>query len=84
MNPCGADTPVREMPAARVDVAKTTDVRAAIVAAFAVLAATLREIFDESAYQRFLDRTHQPSSVKAYKVFRQEIDQAKSRRPRCC
>ncbi len=84
MSPCGADTPVREKLAAKVDMAKTTDVRAAVVRAFTILSATLREIFDESAYQRYLDRTRQQSSVEAYAVFRRENDQAKSRRPKCC
>lgn len=46
--------------------------------------AILREIFDESAYQRFLDRSQLESSVNAYAVFRQENEQAKSRKPRCC
>jgi hypothetical protein len=46
--------------------------------------AALREIFDESAYQRFLHRSHLPSSVHAYAIFQQENEQAKSRRPRCC
>jgi hypothetical protein len=46
--------------------------------------AMLREIFDESAYQRFLDRSGLESSANAYAIFSQENDQAKSRRPRCC
>lgn len=46
--------------------------------------ATLREIFDESAYQRFLDRKGLPSSIDAYAVFRQENEVATSRRPKCC
>jgi hypothetical protein len=46
--------------------------------------AILREIFDESAYQRFLDRSQLESSAKAYAVFRQENEQAKSRKPKCC
>ncbi len=46
--------------------------------------AVLREIFDESAYQRFLDRSHQQTSPNAYAIFQQENEQAKSRRPRCC
>jgi len=44
----------------------------------------LREIFDESAYQRFLNRSRLESSAAAYAIFRQENEQAKSRRPRCC
>ena len=46
--------------------------------------AILREIFDESAYQRFLDRSMLESSPQAYAIFQQENEQAKSRRPRCC
>ncbi len=46
--------------------------------------AILREIFDESAYQRFLDRSRLESSPNAYAIFLQENEQAKSRRPRCC
>ena len=46
--------------------------------------AILREIFDESAYERFLDRSRLESSPGAYAIFRKENEQAKSRRPRCC
>jgi hypothetical protein len=46
--------------------------------------AILREIFEESAYQRFLDRSRLESSPNAYAIFQQENEQAKSRRPRCC
>jgi hypothetical protein len=46
--------------------------------------AVLREIFDESAYQRFLDRSRLESSPDAYAIFLQENEQARSRRPRCC
>jgi hypothetical protein len=49
-----------------------------------VSVAVLREIFDESAYQRFLERSQLQSSVNAYAIFRRENEQAKSRRPRCC
>jgi len=45
---------------------------------------TLREIFDETAYDRFLDRNHTPSSPAAYAAFRREYEVAKARRPRCC
>jgi hypothetical protein len=44
----------------------------------------LREIFDESAYRRFLDRSRLESSATAYAIFQQENEQAKSSRPRCC
>ena len=51
---------------------------------FGLLVAVLREIFDESAYQRFLDRGQLQSSASAYEIFLRENEQAKSRRPRCC
>ena len=49
-----------------------------------IVHAMLREIFDESAYDRFLIRNRVQSSPDAYAAFRQENDQSKSRRPRCC
>jgi hypothetical protein len=57
---------------------------AAILRASTVLRAMMQEIFDESAYQRFLDRNQLQSSPNAYALFQQENEQAKSRRPRCC
>jgi hypothetical protein len=84
MSPCGADTPVREKPVARSNRAGASAMGAAIIRSLTVLAAALREIFDESAYQRFLDRSRLESSPHAYAMFRKENEQAKSRRPRCC
>jgi hypothetical protein len=49
-----------------------------------IVVAALREIFDESAYARFLDRRHLESSRAAYATFRREHEVAKARRPRCC
>ena len=49
-----------------------------------IVVATLREIFDESAYARFLDQRHLESSRAAYASFRREHEVAKARRPRCC
>ncbi len=49
-----------------------------------ILLATLHEIFDESAYARFLDRKKLSSSRAAYAAFRLENETAKARRPRCC
>jgi hypothetical protein len=46
--------------------------------------ATLREIFDEAAYDRFLRRSQIISSTEAYAAFRQELEAAKTRRPKCC
>ena len=54
------------------------------VKATRILLAALREIFDEAAYERFLDRTRMGSSAKAYAAFRSEFEEAKTRRPKCC
>lgn len=81
---CGADIPVRERLGPKTASVSANAIWPALVRAGKVLVATLREIFDESAYQRFLDRGQLESSPKAYEIFRQENEQAKSRRPRCC
>jgi hypothetical protein len=49
-----------------------------------ILLATLREIFDEAAYERFLSRTQRASSAKAYAAFCGEFEDAKTRQPKCC
>lgn len=49
-----------------------------------VLLAILQEIFDESPYQRFLQRTGLSSSPAAYQEFCREREAAHARRPRCC
>ena len=46
--------------------------------------ATLREIFDESAYDRFLLRTHASRSIASYREFTRERDAAMLKKPRCC
>jgi len=51
---------------------------------FAVMLATLREIFDENAYQRFLLRNGSVASVESYRAFMQEREAGISTRPRCC
>jgi hypothetical protein len=51
---------------------------------FGIIHATLREIFDEAAYSRFLGRVGTVSSAESYAAFRREIDEAKARRPKCC
>jgi hypothetical protein len=81
---CGADTLVRETLEARAGRASAGAIFAVIIGSFKVIVATLREIFDESAYQRFLDRSRLESSPHAYAIFQQETEQAKSQRPRCC
>jgi hypothetical protein len=50
----------------------------------AVFMAMLREIFDEAAYQRFLDRNGLAASPVSYAGFLKECEHAKARRPRCC
>lgn len=52
--------------------------------AFQILLATLREIFDESAYARFLRRTQMQSSAAAYAAFWREREASHQRRPKCC
>ncbi len=49
----------------------------------ATLAAMLREIFDESAYRRFLQRTGQPPSRASYREFLRQMLEHKPR-CRCC
>lgn len=49
-----------------------------------VLLATLREIFDENAYQRFLVRTGRTASVESYRVFMHEREAGMAHKPRCC
>jgi hypothetical protein len=53
-------------------------------AAANILLATLQEIFDESSYRRFLERTGLTSSPEAYESFWREREDAHSRRTRCC
>jgi len=49
-----------------------------------IFRAILKEIFDEAAYERFLGRMAMTSSPQAYAAFRQEFEESKTRRPRCC
>jgi hypothetical protein len=52
--------------------------------AFSLLMATLREIFDENAYARFLAREGLVSSRAAYAAFLRDRATMVERRPRCC
>jgi len=52
--------------------------------AFLMFRAVLREIFDESAYERFLARTRSSRSVASYRQFLRERETTITRRPRCC
>ena len=55
-----------------------------LIKAFRILLETLREIFDENAYARFLHRTQTASSPAAYAAFCRERESAQARRPKCC
>jgi len=48
------------------------------------LLAAIREIFDESAYDRFLLRTNASRSIASYRDFTRERDSAMLKKPRCC
>jgi hypothetical protein len=52
--------------------------------AFALLLATLREIFDESAYARYLERNGAVASRESYAGFLAERRATELRRVRCC
>ncbi len=51
---------------------------------FGLFRSTLREIFDESAYARFLEGRGLTSSREAYGEFLREGQAARERRARCC
>ena len=80
-NMCGAGAPARERPEAR---SKPDALLTLLVCALEIMVAALREIFDESAYKRFLDQRQLNSSAAAYSNFCQEREQSLARRPRCC
>lgn len=46
--------------------------------------ATLREIFDEAAYARFLRRTDLPAGREAYAAFCCERESLRARQAKCC
>lgn len=48
------------------------------------LRSVLSEIFDESAYARFLTRRQVATSPQAYADFLRELQTQRERRPRCC
>jgi hypothetical protein len=48
-----------------------------------IFISALREIFDEAAYTRFLQRTNMASSPAAYAAFWRERE-SKAPKPRCC
>jgi hypothetical protein len=52
--------------------------------AAATFVMTLREIFDENAYQRFLVRTGGECSRASYQAFLDEVREHDATRMRCC
>lgn len=46
--------------------------------------AAIQEIFEESAYRRFLERYQMLPSRQSYAAFLREQNTEKERRPRCC
>lgn len=55
-----------------------------LLSAWELIKAMLREIFDESAYDRFLARTGNGRSVASYREFSRERETSLARKPRCC
>jgi hypothetical protein len=44
----------------------------------------LAEVFDESAYQRFLRRTNDVATNESYRAFLRERETTIAKKPRCC
>ena len=55
-----------------------------VIGAARILRDTLREIFDENAYARFLQKTQSADSVESYREFMREREMGMAKRPRCC
>jgi hypothetical protein len=55
-----------------------------IVSMWRTFIAALQEIFDETAYARFLTRAKMAPSRQSYAAFRLEFEEPKMRRPKCC
>jgi hypothetical protein len=55
-----------------------------LTTALQILFAAIREIFDESAYDRFLLRTSAARSIASYRAFTHERDASMQKKPRCC
>ena len=52
--------------------------------AYGLTVSTLREIFDENAYARFLAREKVPASRQSYEIFLREMACRREHRARCC
>jgi hypothetical protein len=69
-----SDAPITRSPSALALIARVA----------CILLATFREIFDESAYDRFLLQTNSARSIASYRAFARERDASMQRKPRCC
>ncbi len=49
-----------------------------------IIRTVIREIFDESAYDRFLLRTKASYSIESYRAFMREREASIAQKPRCC
>ncbi len=49
-----------------------------------IISTTLREIFEENAYERFLAQHHMVNSREAYAHYLRETNSRCERRVRCC
>jgi hypothetical protein len=49
-----------------------------------ILRATLSEVFEESAYTRFLQRRGLKTSRESYALFLRETEASRGRKVRCC
>ncbi len=65
-------------------ITRSPSLLALIAEAVRTLRAALREIFDESAYDRFLLRTNASRTAASYRAFTRERDAAMLKKPRCC
>ncbi len=51
---------------------------------FRIIRAILREVFEESAYERFCAREKVGMGCESYALFLQETDRARQKKVRCC
>jgi hypothetical protein len=77
-------TPTKIVPEHAASGSSYETLKYVLVAAWQTIRAVLREIFDESAYDRFLLRTQASRSIVSYQAFTRERDAAMLKKPRCC
>jgi len=77
--------PEREIqPESRAPLSSIFNRQSAIANALALFVATLREVFDENAYTRFLELHQLQPSRQSYAEFLHDNALRRERRPRCC